>query len=420
MTPIIRTAARILIIDDEPANVTLLERILHREGYTRLESTSDSRQAAELYDTFSPDLVLLDLQMPYLDGFAVVAAFKTATAVDGYVPILVLTSDITTDARDRALQAGANDFLTKPFDRTEVLLRIANLLETRFLHQRLSYHNRALQDELREQAESRRRAVAEHQERRRRIQSVLDRSAVHMVFQPIAHLRSGEVVGAEALARFPSEPPRAPDLWFAEAASVGLGVELELAAIRSAVTELDRLPPGTYLSVNASPAALLSGAIHPVLAGQPGDRLVLELTEHAPVDDYAAIIQAMGPLRERGIRLAIDDTGAGFASLEHVLRLRPEIVKLDIALTRGIDTDPVRRALAAALLTFTAEIDATIVAEGVETATELDALRNLQVNYGQGFHLSRPGPLPLTRNLAHIAVDTRTADRPWHRRTSSG
>lgn len=409
--------ASILIVDDEPANVMLLERILQREGYTNLHATTDSREARTLFDAFGADLVLLDLQMPHLDGFDVMAQLQDAVSAGAYLPILVLTSDVTTQTRDRALREGAQDFLTKPFDRTEVLLRLANLLETHSLHQQLREHNRVLENRLRDRAEAEQRVADQRRERRRRIQGVLDGGGLSIVYQPIAHLRTGRIVGAEALARFTGEPHRGPDGWFAEAATVGLGVELELAAIRAAITRFDRLPTDAYLSVNVSPDTLLSGSLAAVLAAAPAGRLVVELTEHAAVGDYPAINQVMAPLRQQGMRLAIDDTGAGFASLEHVLRLRPDIVKLDVALTHDIDTDPVRRALASALLTFTADIGAVIVAEGVETQAELATLRELQVRYGQGYYLARPAPLPCPQPaLAHIALDTRTPSRPWQQR----
>ena len=129
--------ARILVVDDERVNVVLLERILEQDGYTNVRSTTKSEQAVALYDEFEPDLILLDLHMPGLDGFAVMERLEDRIARDTFLPILILTADIRPEVKRRALSAGAKDFVTKPFDRTEVLLRIQNLLETRFLHMRL-------------------------------------------------------------------------------------------------------------------------------------------------------------------------------------------------------------------------------------------------------------------------------------------
>jgi EAL domain-containing protein (putative c-di-GMP-specific phosphodiesterase class I) len=157
------------------------------------------------------------------------------------------------------------------------------------------------------------------------------------------------------------------------------------------------------VAVNVSPAAVLDPRLEMVLASVPAHRVTLEVTEHARVDDYDALHQALTHLRREGMRLAVDDAGAGFASLQHILRLRPDVIKLDISLTRDIDTDPVRRSLATSLVRFGAEMGSTIVAEGIETAGELVALRDLGVPLGQGYHLRRPGPLPVPEVIPLVA-----------------
>ena len=146
-------AARILIVDDEAANVRLLERLLEREGYTNLKSTTDARQTLPLYAEFHPDLVLLDLAMPHMDGFQVLERIRPLVPPKAYFPVLVLTADVTVEAKRRMLESGAKDFLTKPFDHVEVLLRIRNLLETRLLHQELARHNESLEEVVRERTQ---------------------------------------------------------------------------------------------------------------------------------------------------------------------------------------------------------------------------------------------------------------------------
>ncbi len=145
--------ARILIIDDEPANVLLLERMLQRQGYTALKSTTDARQAIALYAEFQPDLILLDLAMPYVDGFQVLERLNPLIPPQVFLPVLVLTADITLETKRRALESGAKDFLTKPFDPVEVLLRVRNLLETRLLHVELARHNESLEQTVRERTQ---------------------------------------------------------------------------------------------------------------------------------------------------------------------------------------------------------------------------------------------------------------------------
>jgi len=381
----------VLVIDDQRANVALLERILHREGVGRVVGITDPRLAIEQYLAIQPDLILLDMHMPHLGGLAVLDALAQVVPAQSFVPVLVLTADATDEAKRAALAAGAKDFLTKPFDRTEAVLRVRNLLETRAMHVALQHHNSALRAELAERSEAERRLAAEHAERVRRVAAVLDNSALTMVFQPIVALSTGATVGVEALARFPGSD-RGPDWWFAEAGAVGLGAELELLAIRAAVAQAPLLPPGVYMSVNASPTTALDPQLAAILA-TGAERFVLELTEHAAVTDYDRLGEGLKVLRGLGLRVAVDDAGSGYASLRHILRLRPNVIKLDIDLTRDVDRDPARRALAGSLVSFGAEIGATIVAEGIETAPELATMLGLGVQHGQGFHLARPGLL---------------------------
>jgi len=156
---------RILIVDDEPANTQLLERVLAEVGFQHYRSTNDSRRAAAIFEEFGPDLVLLDLSMPYLDGYAVMKQFVDQLAPDMYLPILVLTADISPEAKQRALSLGALDFLTKPFDITEVVLRIRNLLETRNLHKQLHDQNHRLEERVRQRTNDLEEAQAEILER---------------------------------------------------------------------------------------------------------------------------------------------------------------------------------------------------------------------------------------------------------------
>ena len=231
------------------------------------------------------------------------------------------------------------------------------------------------------------------EEKRGRLRRVIDEGRLATAYQPIYSLSDGQVAGLESLARFFDTPDRSPDIWFKEAAELGLGVELELAAIRAALAGLASLPANVYLAVNASPDTALSAGFAEALDGMPAERIVLEVTEHASVPDYAKLSEALQPLRKSGMRLAVDDAGAGYSSFRHILDLRPDLIKLDMGLTRHIDLDPARKALASALIKFARETGSHIVAEGVETASELKTLRALGADSAQGFHLARPMPL---------------------------
>lgn len=222
-----------------------------------------------------------------------------------------------------------------------------------------------------------------------RLAEVIRVRAIGIACQPIVDLSSGTVLGYEALSRFPA-PATCPAVWFEDAHRVDKGAELELLTIELALSGLSKLPPQAYLSLNVSPCTILSGALASRLAAAPLDRLVLELTEHVPIEEYPAIAGALDGLRRSGLRLAIDDAGSGYASFRHILQLQPDIIKLDQSLIRGIDGDPGRRALAAALTGFARDTGSDVVAEGVETAAELAVLRDLDVKAGQGYLLGRP------------------------------
>ena len=218
------------------------------------------------------------------------------------------------------------------------------------------------------------------------------RNGLPMAFQPVFELESGDRVAVEALARFPGQPSQPPSVWFDRAEELRLLVELELACVRSALECLGELPSGVRLSLNVSPRTAITPELAELIA-PVGDRIIIELTEHAPVEDYAPLKESIERLRRSGARIAVDDVGAGFASLRHVLRLAPDIVKLDLSLTREIETDSMARALAAALVTFCKRIGATVVAEGIESHAVLTLLRGLGVRQGQGYYLGCPGPL---------------------------
>jgi EAL domain-containing protein (putative c-di-GMP-specific phosphodiesterase class I) len=229
-------------------------------------------------------------------------------------------------------------------------------------------------------------------QKRERIGGVIDSSEFSIVYQPIWDMRGRQAVGFECLTRFSAAPSRPPNEWFCEAAEVGLGPVLELAAIRAALGAFGSLPSHLHLAMNASVETIMSAEFADLMKELPPERIVLEITEHTDVNDYGDLMRALQPLRDRGIKLAIDDAGAGYSSLRHILNLRPDYIKLDMGLIRHIDVDPARRALASALIAFARDTDCTIIAEGVETASEFATLQSLGVEQAQGYFLGRPMP----------------------------
>jgi EAL domain-containing protein (putative c-di-GMP-specific phosphodiesterase class I) len=246
-------------------------------------------------------------------------------------------------------------------------------------------------------------------EQRREVETMLASTAPFApAFQPVMELATGRVAGYEALARFAAPFERAPQLWFAQAHRCGLGAVLEAAAVCAALAVAGR-PPGTFLAVNVSPAALLSAEVGAALP-QELDGIVIELTEHEAFDEDGALELALTALRARGARIALDDAGAGYAGLQQLIRIRPDIVKVDRSLIAGIHDDASKLALLEALAYFATTTGAAVCAEGVEELVELRALAGLDVTYAQGYALARPGPA-WPRIPAAVAAEAAASDQ---------
>ena len=225
------------------------------------------------------------------------------------------------------------------------------------------------------------------------LDQVIADQAFHIVYQPIYALSDGRLHAFEALTRFDAGPQRTPDVWFRSAASVGRGVDLELAAIELALVGSASLPVTVALAVNASPETLADPRLAAVLGAHPGRVIAIEITEHAAVADYQTLADVVGGLRGLGALLSVDDAGAGFASLRHIVHLAPETIKIDLSLTQGVDSSPLKRALAGALVDFASTTGAYIVAEGVEDPEDLVTWANLGATAVQGYLTGRPGTI---------------------------
>lgn len=243
-----------------------------------------------------------------------------------------------------------------------------------------------------------------------KVQSVLNGGAISLVYQPIFDLKQAQVVGFESLARFTTTPMRSPDAWFADAAVVDLDVALEMKVIEQALKSFASLPEGVYVGFNVSPNIAINGQLDHAFRDVPLDRIVLEVNEHVSIREYDEITKALRPLRERGLRISVDDTGAGLSSFRHILSLRPDIVKIPMSLTRNVDTDAARRALASALIQFASENGSEVIAEGVETASELKALRALGITRAQGYFLGRPAPLTTAATLCRRSPSSESVE----------
>jgi EAL domain-containing protein (putative c-di-GMP-specific phosphodiesterase class I) len=222
---------------------------------------------------------------------------------------------------------------------------------------------------------------------RARLRELIDSDRVQIALQPIVDVVSGQLVGLEALSRFPADQGT-PDRVFAAADALGVGLELERFAARSAFELLPMIATDRYLAVNLSPSAAIE--LSQTRADIPYHRLVLEITEHALIENYASLRDSLAWARERGLRLAIDDAGAGYASLHHIVELAPDIIKIDRSLVHGMSSNPALCSVAKAFVSLARDIGASVVAEGVEQAADLDAVRGLGIGAAQGYLLARP------------------------------
>lgn len=234
---------------------------------------------------------------------------------------------------------------------------------------------------------------------RDRIETLIAGGGPTVVFQPICDTATSAVVGYEALSRFPFGHG-SPLMWFRDATRAGVGPQLELAAIDVALESMHNLPASAFVSINASAETIRSTDLMTRLTPHLRDRtLYLEITEHERVDDYRSVARSVEAMRAAGVKISVDDVGAGFSGLRQVVELKPDTLKIDYTLVHGIDSDPTRRAAAAALTAFAREVGSTLIMEGVETEAELRVALELGVDMVQGFYTGRPeGPcLSLTR-----------------------
>ncbi|MCA1834757.1 MAG: EAL domain-containing protein [Actinobacteria bacterium] len=378
----------VLLADDDTDFRRLLSLIVDTDrSLTLVGAAADADEAVRLANDTQPDVALLDVGMP--NGGGVKAALEIRE-VSPATQILALSGSGEREAVIRMLRAGAIAYLIKGATPSEIVRAIKDAASGK-----TTLAPEAAQElvgVLRRHFVNADRLEKQRAEDREHIESLLRGEGIAVVLQPIFNIVEESIVGYEALARFVIEPRMGPDVWFQRAEGVGLRAELELAVLSRALPLLASIPEHHYLSVNLSPDVLAATDTDFDSVAPAANRLVIELTEHAPVADYPALNRRLAELRAHGLRLAVDDAGAGFASLQHILQLSPEYIKLDVSLTRHIDQDSPRRALASSLITFASQINATIVAEGVETKEELDALRELGVSCAQGFYLARPAP----------------------------
>jgi EAL domain-containing protein (putative c-di-GMP-specific phosphodiesterase class I) len=380
----------VVLAEDDPIIREAMVAVLSAsEDFVLIGVAEDAEQAIVQVVTSQPDVAVLDVRMPYGGG---PHAAREISAACPNTRIIALSAQEDRDSVGSMIGAGASGYVTKDAPPEQLLDTIKRCaagesifmpVATKSVMQEVARTSRILEETAR-----RRRTRIEN------LREAITAQSLTCAFQPVINLDNGDTMMIEALARFISDQPFTTGEWFEEAVSLGMSSEIDMATLGTAIATVKQAHyDDSLISLNVLPETLLNPNLSEILSGIEPDRIVLEVTEHARIADYSDVKNALADLREKGMKLAIDDAGAGFASLRHILDLMPDLIKLDISLSRNIDTDQARRSLATGLITFAREIGAEIVAEGIETPEELATLRDLGVHYGQGYHLARPAPL---------------------------
>ena len=368
----------VLVVDDDQGIRRLFADTLQLAGYATAEAASLAEAAAVLEGP-EPEIicVLLDARLPDGHGIDLLRRVRSDFGAET-LPIIVVTGDDSPSSEVEGLEAGATDFLVKPVRPEALVARVGAHLRDRAAWL-------AMLD-----AAAAGPASAAFDIDRRALDEVIDAGAFHPVFQPIVDLRDGANAGYEALTRF--DDGTSPELRFAEATRLGRSAELELATLARAIESARRLPGDSYVSLNVTPGLLRPGPGLQPLLESASCQVVLEITEREAIDDYDVVRSALSGF-EPTVQLSIDDAGAGFASLRHVVMLQPDFVKLDRTWVSGIHLEPTKQAMVAGLVHFADATGCILVAEGIEADEESDMLVDLGVRYGQGYLLGRPEPV---------------------------
>jgi EAL domain-containing protein (putative c-di-GMP-specific phosphodiesterase class I)/DNA-binding NarL/FixJ family response regulator len=371
---------RVVIADDEPAVADYLRLALSLEdgGFEVVGVAGDAGSTVDLVTELEPDVILLDLQMP---GGGANAA-QLLASLSPSTKVLVFTADAEGSELLPLLRSGIAGYLTKSASSEEVVAAVRAVAVGRPSFEP-EIAGKAL-DELTTRLHAERGDELRAEQAQQRIDRAIRTRSFTIVCQPVVDLATGTACGVEALARFPGTGGRSNEAWWAEARSVDRLLDLEVAVARAALAVRDTLAEHLWLSISLSPMTVLSGEIDRLLAGTDLTRLVIELTERADDEDDRFLSITLDRWRGEGLRVAVDDTGGGYASLAHLVNARPDYIKLDRGLTADIDTDTRKQSLLEAASGFALHVGVDVIAGAIETEAQRTVLRGSGVRYGQG------------------------------------
>ena len=384
----------VLVVEDDPAFRDALAELIDTDPKLLVVGRAgDAIEAIAMVRSLRPDACLCDVRLPG-GGGELVASEARRSAPETRVVALSACDDLETILG--MIQAGAVSYIVKGTPIAEVLEGV---------HRALRGQSSMPTIAAAEVGARLRGHDTRSEERVTLLRKVLDHNLMSMVFQPIVDMRTGVPMAFEALCRISASPPRTPDLWFEDAAWHGLGLDFELKAIRLALDHLPHLPGRCLLHVNASPFVAMAPELAALLKPIEPGRVVLEITEHTEILDYAALTAALAPLRAAGVLIGVDDAGSGFSSMSHIVNMEPDVIKLDISLVRDVHLNRIRRSMVGALAEFARQAGPMVVAEAVEVEEERSTLLSLGVNAAQGYLFGRPAPCSCVR----LAMEEREA-----------
>ena len=365
----------ILIVDDEPAVSQLLTILLSSHGYsTKVAATG--RQALE-YISPNIDMVLLDMVLPDSEGIKICQQLKSNSQTKD-IPIIIISGNESKSERIESLYLGAEDYLTKPFEPEELFARMDVVFRRN--------NGRSVDDNF-----------LQHQETVCELKRIIDQEDINVCFQPIYFLKPMRLLGLEMLSRPQTSSPMAnPEIFFKNALKYGVYHEVEMIGWRKAVKMASDIFDGRQkLFLNCDPYLVESEKFKTVKNmfysfGMSCNEIFLEITERSAVVAFDVFYERLREYRQDGFKIAVDDLGAGYSSLESIIELRPEAVKLDRRIVDGVNNDPYKRSIVKLFVSFCRENSIICVAEGIETKEDLDTLIELGVDAGQGYYLCRP------------------------------